>query len=139
MQGFTNLSMHYLNYPAKMLFKSSRVLVTILFGAVFRRQKYPREDYIVGLSMAAGLTLFVMADAKTSPIFDINGVIIICVALAADGAILNLQEHCLKTYGASHDELVYYSYIGAAIFVFGINIISGNIILVVITLSRWPD
>ena len=72
MQGFTNLSMHYLNYPAKMLFKSSRVLVTMLVGAIFRRQSYQRKDYIVGFSMAIGLTLFVMADANTSPVFDIK-------------------------------------------------------------------
>ena len=72
MQGFTNLSMHYLNYPAKMLFKSSRVLVTMLVGAIFRRQTYQRKDYIVGFSMAIGLTLFVMADANTSPVFDIK-------------------------------------------------------------------
>ena len=72
MQGFTNLSMHYLNYPAKMLFKSSRVLVTMLVGAIFRRQTYQRKDYIVGFSMAIGLTLFVMADANVSPVFDIK-------------------------------------------------------------------
>lgn len=126
MQGFTNLSMHYLNYPAKMLFKSSRILVTMLVGIVFRRLKYPRKDYAVGLSMAVGLTLFVLADAKTSPVFDIHGVMIICVSLLADGAILNLQEHCMKTYSASHDELVFYSYVGASFIVFGINLYLGR-------------
>ena len=126
MQGFTNLSMHYLNYPAKMLFKSSRVLITMFIGILFRRQKYLRKDYAVALSMAVGLTVFVMADAKSSPVFDIHGVFIICIALAADGTILNLQEHCLKTYNATHDELVYYSYVGAAIFVFFINILVGE-------------
>ena len=34
MQGLSNLSMRYLNYPAKVLFKSSRVLPTMLFGVV---------------------------------------------------------------------------------------------------------
>jgi hypothetical protein len=125
MQGFTNLSMHYLNYPAKMLFKSSRILVTMFVGIIFRRQRYLKKDYAVALSMAVGLTLFVMADAKSSPVFDMHGVFIICVALVADGAILNLQEHCLKTYNASHDELVYYSYVGAAIILFGINLYVG--------------
>ena len=110
-----------------MLFKSSRVLVTMFVGAVFRRQTYARKDYVVGISMAMGLTLFVMADAKTSPIFDIRGVIIICIALAADGAILNLQEHCLKRHNASHDELVYFSYTCAAFFILLINVYTGEI------------
>ena len=125
MQGFTNLSMHYLNYPAKMLFKSSRILVTMFVGIIFRRLRYHRRDYAVALSMAFGLTLFVVADAKTSPVFDIHGVVIICVSLLADGAILNLQEHCMKTYNATHDELVFYSYVGAAFIVFGINLFVG--------------
>ena len=125
MQGFTNLSMRYLNYPAKMLFKSSRVLVTMIFGSLFRKKIYPSKDYIVALSMAAGLTLFVMADAKSSPLFDINGVFIITIALAADGTILNLQEYCFKTYNATHDELIYYSYMGASIFLLIINICCG--------------
>ena len=82
---------------------------------------------MVGVLMAVGLTLFVMADANSSPVFDVHGVFIILVALAADGAILNLQEHCLKTYNASHDELVYYSYMGAAIIVFVINVFCGEL------------
>jgi adenosine 3'-phospho 5'-phosphosulfate transporter B3 len=117
--------MRYLNYPAKMLFKSSRVLVTMIFGSLFRKKIYPSKDYIVALSMAAGLTLFVMADAKSSPLFDINGVFIITIALAADGTILNLQEYCFKTYNATHDELIYYSYMGASIFLLIINIFCG--------------
>jgi adenosine 3'-phospho 5'-phosphosulfate transporter B3 len=125
MQGCTNLSMHYLNYPAKTLFKSSRVIVTMLIGLLFRQQKYKAVDYAVAFSMAFGLTTFVMADANTSPRFDITGVVIICIALAADGAILNIQEYCLSSYSATHDELVYYSYSGAAAIVFVLNIFSG--------------
>ena len=52
--------------------------------------------------------------------------IIICIALAADGAILNLQDHCLKIHNASHDELIYYSYTGAAVLVFFINVYTGE-------------
>ena len=40
MQGLSNLSMRYLNYPAKVLFKSSRVLPTMLFGVIFYGESY---------------------------------------------------------------------------------------------------
>ena len=40
MQGLSNLSMRYLNYPAKVLFKSSRVLPTMLFGVVIYGESY---------------------------------------------------------------------------------------------------
>ena len=64
MQGFTNLSMHYLNYPTKTLFKSSRVIVTMIVGVLVRRRTYLPMDYAVAFSMAIGLTTFVLADAK---------------------------------------------------------------------------
>lgn len=44
MQGLTNVSMMYLNYPAKVLFKSSRMVPIMCFGVVWqvsRRQCYP--------------------------------------------------------------------------------------------------
>jgi len=125
MQGFTNLSMHYLNYPTKTLFKSSRVIVTMIVGILVRRKKYKRMDYVVAVSMAFGLTTFVLADAKSSPQFDLKGVFFISIALAADGAILNLQEICLKTYNATHDELVYFSYLGASGIVFMMTLYTG--------------
>jgi len=40
MQGLTNLSMRWLNYPAKMLFKSSRVIPTMLVGILIMKKRY---------------------------------------------------------------------------------------------------
>jgi len=126
MQGLTNLSMHYLNYPAKTLFKSSRVIMTMLFGVLFLGKRYSLQDHAVALSMVIGLTTFVAADANSSPEFDIKGIVLIMLALSADAAILNLQEHCLHIFSASHDELVYYSNIGAAGVSLLISIVSGK-------------
>lgn len=36
MQGLTNVSMMYLNYPAKVLFKSSRMVPIMCFGVVWQ-------------------------------------------------------------------------------------------------------
>lgn len=40
MQGLTNLSMRWLNYPAKMLFKSSRIIPTMIVGVVYMKKSY---------------------------------------------------------------------------------------------------
>ena len=126
MQGLTNLSMHYLNYPAKTLFKSSRVVMTMLFGVIFLGRRYSQADHIIALSMVVGLTTFVAADAHSSPEFDLTGVGLVMLALAADAATLNLQEHCLHTFAAGHDELVYYSNVGAAVVALLMSIASGR-------------
>lgn len=127
MQGLTNVSMHYLNYPAKTLFKSSRLMVTMIFGFLVMGKRYSRRDYLVVLFMVVGLGTFLQADAATSPTFELTGVILIVLALAADAAILNLQEHCMQVYNACHEEMVYYSYMGAAGVVFVLAVVSGEL------------
>ena len=125
MQGFTNFAMQFLNYPAKTLFKSSRVIVTILFGVVFMKKKYPVREYIVAIFILLGLSTFVAADVNSAPAFDSKGIIYIIIALIADAAILNVQEYCLHKFDASHDELVYYSFLGAASVSFWMSLLAG--------------
>lgn len=109
-QGLTNLSMRWLNYPAKMLFKSSRVIPTMAVGILYMRKRYKPRDYLVVALLSLGLVCFMEADVKVSPSFHPLGVVLICLALAVDAAIVNLQEFTLRKYDASHDELIFYSY-----------------------------
>jgi adenosine 3'-phospho 5'-phosphosulfate transporter B3 len=127
MQGFTNLSMHYLNYPAKTMFKSSRVIMTMIFGVAFMGKSYRVIEYAVGACIVIGLTLFVVADAETSPEFSISGLVLILLALIADAAILNLQDYCLVRYQVTHDELIYYSFTIAAVGAFFMSFLSGEL------------
>ena len=66
MQGLTNVSMHYLNYPAKTLFKSSRLVLTMVVGYLFMGKRYSRKDYAVVLLMVVGLGTFLQADGCES-------------------------------------------------------------------------
>lgn len=125
-QGFSNYSMHYLNYPAKTLFKSSRVTMTMLFGALFMNRKYSRNDYIVAACIITGLFLFVLSDAQTSPYFDKLGVLYILLSLIADAASLNFQEYCLDRYKATHDELVMYTYMYSSVISLLVCILTGE-------------
>jgi len=75
--GMTNLSMQYMNYPAKTLMKSSRVVFTMLFGVVIARRMYPLHDYIVVSLMVTGLALFLHADANSSAVFQPIGVVML--------------------------------------------------------------
>lgn len=126
MQGFTNLAMQYLNYPAKTLFKSSRVIVTMLFGGCFMGKRYSLNDYLVATMIIVGLSVFTMSDAHTSPLFNQLGVVYIVIALFADAMILNIQEYCLNIYGAGHDELVYFTYLGSCFVAFIICTLTGG-------------
>lgn len=72
--GLTNLSMKYLNYPAKTLIKSSRVVFTMMMGLVIGRKKYKKSDYIMVAMLVTGLAMFLHADMTTNAVFHPIGV-----------------------------------------------------------------
>jgi hypothetical protein len=72
--GLTNLSMKYLNYPAKTLIKSSRVIFTMFLGLFIGKKKYKKSDYAMVLMLVIGLALFLHADMHTSAVFHPVGV-----------------------------------------------------------------
>ncbi|XP_022759754.1 UDP-galactose/UDP-glucose transporter 2-like isoform X4 [Durio zibethinus] len=92
--GLTKGSLAYLNYPAQIMFKSTKVLPVMIMGAFIPglRRKYPFHEYISALLLVVGLILFTLADAQTSPNFSIIGIIMILGALIMDAFLGNFQE-----------------------------------------------
>lgn len=85
--------------------KSSRVVFTMLFGVVISRKKYKPVDYAIVLSMVVGLALFMHADANSSAVFDLSGVLMLTVSLLCDGAISNVSETIMSKFGVGQDEV----------------------------------
>jgi hypothetical protein len=75
--GMTNMAMQYVNYPAKTLMKSSRVVFTMLFGVVITRKRYRFLDYVVVVLMVTGLAIFMHADANSSAVFHHLGIVML--------------------------------------------------------------
>lgn len=75
--AMTNLAMQYVNYPAKTLMKSSRVVFTMLFGVLIARKRYRLWDYLVVVLMVSGLAIFMHADANSSAVFHSMGIIML--------------------------------------------------------------
>lgn len=99
--GLSNLSLLYLNYPTQLLFKSSKVLPVMLGSVLVNRAKFWASEYAAALSLAVGLVVFTLADARSSPQFDAMGVVIIFGALCADAFVSNTQERVLVRHNCS--------------------------------------
>jgi hypothetical protein len=108
--GMTNLAMQYINYPAKTLLKSSRVVFTMLFGVILSKKQYRMTDYMIVLCMVAGLCVFMHADAHSSAIFAPMGVVMLTVSLVCDGAISNMSETIMSQFGVGQDEFIFKMY-----------------------------
>ncbi|XP_057977054.1 UDP-galactose/UDP-glucose transporter 2-like [Malania oleifera] len=92
--GLTKGSLAFLNYPAQLMFKSTKVLPVMIMGAFIPglRRKYPPHEYISALLLVVGLILFTLADANSSPNFSMIGVVMVVGALIMDSFLGNLQE-----------------------------------------------
>jgi UAA transporter family len=103
--GMSNLAMQYVNYPAKTLMMSSRVVCTMLFGVVLLRKAYRWTEYASAVCMCAGLALFLHADATSSAVFHHRGVLMLVVSLVCDAALANLSESTMRRFGVGPDEV----------------------------------
>lgn len=92
--GLTKGSLAFLNYPAQLMFKSTKVLPVMIMGAFIPglRRKYPPHEYISAILLVVGLILFTLADANTSPNFSMIGVVMVSGALIMDSFLGNFQE-----------------------------------------------
>ncbi|XP_051114705.1 UDP-galactose/UDP-glucose transporter 2-like [Andrographis paniculata] len=97
--GLTKGSLAYLNYPAQIMFKSTKVLPVMVMGAFIPglRRKYPLHEYISALLLVVGLILFTLADANSSPNFSVVGIVMIVGALFMDSFVGNFQEAIFTT------------------------------------------
>ncbi|CAB9513187.1 Adenosine 3'-phospho 5'-phosphosulfate transporter 2 [Seminavis robusta] len=134
--AMTNMAMHYINYPAKTLMKSSRVVFTMIFGVLMAGKRYRLVDYLVVLCMVAGLAIFMQADATSNAIFEPLGVIMLTISLLCDGATNIMSETIMKNYGVGQDELIFRMYSLALIAVTATAMFFGDLRIGMLWLSR---
>jgi hypothetical protein len=99
--AMTNLAMQYINYPAKTLMKSSRVVFTMIFGVFITHKRYKLMDYVIVIFMVLGLAVFMHADATSSAVFQPLGVImLVCCRSEGDDAIIFIRTSHSHAYVA---------------------------------------
>ncbi|XP_062589735.1 adenosine 3'-phospho 5'-phosphosulfate transporter 2-like [Saccostrea cucullata] len=124
--GLSNTSVGYLNYPTQVIFKCCKLIPVMVGSILIQGRRYNCIDVSAMMCMIVGLILFTLADSSVSPNFNTYGVILISLALCADGAIGNVQEKAMKQYEASNTEIVFYSYgLGFFYILIGL-LLSGN-------------
>nr|CAD2145013.1 unnamed protein product [Meloidogyne enterolobii] len=116
--GLSNASVGYLNYPTQVIFKCCKLVPVLIGGILIQGKKYGIIDLLAAILMSFGLALFTLADSKVSPNFNPKGYLMISLALVADAIIGNVQEKAMKTFNASNEEVVLYSYSIGTCFIF---------------------
>jgi len=108
---FTNWSLKYLNYPTRVLFKSSKLVPTMVMGTVMQGRAYSALEYVAAAGLVLGVALFTLGDAELRPDFHPIGIGLITLGVIADAATSNFEEKEFFRAGqpATQPEVVTYS------------------------------
>jgi len=90
--GLTNLSLQYLNYPTRVIFKSSKLLPTMAVGTLLLGRSYSALEYVASAGLVTGIVFFTMGDAEVRPSFSAVGIILIILGIGFDAATSNYEE-----------------------------------------------
>jgi adenosine 3'-phospho 5'-phosphosulfate transporter B3 len=123
--GLGNQSLNYLNFPTKILFKSSKLLFAMIVGSWIIKRRYNLLDYTASILLVMGLVVLFMANHQSTHIewtltmAEITGIIMIICALMSDAVTSNIQEKILKNDGRSATELIFFGHLlGAMMLIF---------------------
>eukprot|EP00802_Teleaulax_amphioxeia_P018536 Tamp_18730.p1 GENE.Tamp_18730~~Tamp_18730.p1 ORF type:complete len:420 (-),score=73.69 Tamp_18730:43-1188(-) len=143
--GLSNVSVQYLSYPTHILFKSSKPVPALLYGAGFLRKRYLSVDWLAVVLMVTALRLVVSADMENEARLDrlednednftavavqqssVLGIVLVSAALMAEVVIGSVQERVSSRFNAQLDELVFYTYFVGSFFVGIVCLVTGEL------------
>uniref|UniRef100_A0A7S2PXH6 Sugar phosphate transporter domain-containing protein n=1 Tax=Skeletonema marinoi TaxID=267567 RepID=A0A7S2PXH6_9STRA len=122
-------SLNYINFPTKVVFRSCKLLPTMLLAVVMGNSK--RFTVIeIGSAMAvcAGLITFAAGDWSLSkPQFHPFGLTLVTLSVFADAVLPNAQEKIFRTYDASKSEVMFFTNVFTLMIQTGSTLLSGDL------------
>lgn len=104
-----NMSLSYINFPTKVVFRSCKLVPTMIIATIVNKKVFASYEYACALAICAGLILFALADYTLDPMkFDVMGLALVSASVVADAILPNAQE-CLFRGGSSRLEVTVYS------------------------------
>lgn len=121
--SLSNLSLSYINFPTKVVFRSCKLVPTMLIATLVNSHIFHSYEYLCALSICAGLVLFAMADYTLDPLqFDPTGLLLVSGSVVADAVLPNAQEHLFKDGSSRLEVTVFsnlFSFLGMTVVILG--------------------
>jgi len=136
--ALSTYSMQLLNFPTWLLFKSARVITTMLGGVFILGNHYSWMEYFGVVFIFLGLVVFSWGDFVVLPEFNFPGVILVLLALLANSLQDNTQEKGMKRYGATENELLLYSFGFGSLWLLPLIIVRGELVNGVVFCWQHP-
>lgn len=104
----SNISLAYINYPTKVVFRSCKLIPTMIIAVCYNNKTVHWYEFLFGTLISCGMVLFAVADFTVSPNFNFLGIILVSISVIADAFLPNFQERVFD-HGSSRIEVTYYT------------------------------
>jgi adenosine 3'-phospho 5'-phosphosulfate transporter B3 len=106
--ALSNLSLNFINFPTKVIFRSCKLIPTMIIATFVNKRIFSSIEYICALSISLGLIIFTVVDWTLAPVFHPLGILFVSISVFADAILPNMQEHLFRI-GSSRLEVTFFT------------------------------
>jgi adenosine 3'-phospho 5'-phosphosulfate transporter B3 len=123
--SLSNLSLNYINFPTKVVFRSCKLIPTMVIASIVHKKIFSSIEYFLAFCVSIGLVLFAAADWELRPSFHPIGLLFVSLSVCADAILPNAQERLFRL-GSSRLEVTFFTNIFTLIAMTGTTMLSGD-------------
>lgn len=135
--ALSNLALNYINFPTKVVFRSCKLIPTMIVASVIHRKIFTSKEYGCAVAICAGLIMFAAADWQLSPSFHPIGLTLVSLSVCADAILPNAQERLFRL-GSSRLEVTLYTNVFTLMVMTFTTLVSGDLLGLVRFAQRTP-
>lgn len=125
--ALSNLALNYINFPTKVVFRSCKLIPTMIVASFVHRKVFTSVEYILAFCVSLGLVLFAAADWELAPSFHPVGLAFVSMSVCADAVLPNAQERLFRM-GSSRVEVTFFTNIFTLVAMTITTLISGDLL-----------
>mmetsp|Transcript_80762 Transcript_80762/g.234229 ORF Transcript_80762/g.234229 Transcript_80762/m.234229 type:complete len:370 (+) Transcript_80762:142-1251(+) len=123
--SLSNLALNYINFPTKVVFRSCKLIPTMVVASIVHRKVFSPVEYFFAICISVGLVLFAAADWELTPSFHPIGLAFVSLSVCADAILPNAQERLFRL-GSSRLEVTFFTNIFTLLAMTCTTILSGD-------------
>lgn len=124
--SLSNIALNYINFPTKVVFRSCKLIPTMVVASLVHGRLFSTVEYLLALSISIGLVLFAAADWELAPSFHPVGLAFVSLSVCADAVLPNAQERLFRM-GSSRLEVTFFTNIFTLIAMTATTLMSGDL------------
>lgn len=136
--SLSNLALNYINFPTKVVFRSCKLIPTMIVASIVHEKSFSSVEYLFALCVCSGLVMFAAADWSLAPSFHPIGLAFVTLSVCADAVLPNAQEKLFRK-GSSRLEVTFFTNIFTLISMTVTTLLSGDLMGLTRFLQVSPD